>query len=300
MNLLLEIGAEETRIGCLQRALWEYLGGAAGDLMKAHRVGRPFRPHRRNPRRLVVRAEGVIAQQPDSGRTSLGEPAKNAPPAAVAGFAKKQGLEPDQLEILSEGESGEIRRSAYARSRDEYCQRDDPCRKPCRNSSSKRCSRKSMYWTGKGGEVNASSGPSAGSSLFSTIGGDPDVRNCRHPRGQRNRAAIASWGRRAFLPTYENYEQKLRENFVILSADERRKRIRAVSTKYKCDNDLLSTLVNLTEWPTPITGSFDPSFTGPAKRSSDHGDAAPPEVFFGPKPPTVILAPQFVAVTNTG
>ena len=47
---------------------------------------------------------------------------------------------------------------------------------------------------------------------------------------------------------------------MLLSADERRKRIQAVETKYKCDKSLLDTLVNLTEWPTPITGSFDPSY----------------------------------------
>ena len=63
-----------------------------------------------------------------------------------------------------------------------------------------------------------------------------------------------------FPVTYENFEDQLRANFVILSADERRKRIRAVPTKYKCDNDLLDTLVNLTEWPTSLTGNFDPAF----------------------------------------
>src|SRR6202041_3944237 len=67
-------------------------------------------------------------------------------------------------------------------------------------------------------------------------------------------------GAARFPVTYENYEQKLHENFVILSFKERRRRIRAVPTKYKCDNDLLDTLVNLTEWPTPIAGTFDTEF----------------------------------------
>ena len=48
----------------------------------------------------------------------------------------------------------------------------------------------------------------------------------------------------------------------MLSAEERQAADSSASpTKYKCDNDLLNTLVNLTEWPTPITGSFDPSFS---------------------------------------
>ena len=36
-------------------------------------------------------------------------------------------------------------------------------------------------------------------------------------------------GAARFPVTFDNYEQKLRDNFVILSAEERRKRIRAVS-----------------------------------------------------------------------
>ena len=101
-----------------------------------------------------------------------------------------------------------------------------------------------------------------------------------------------------FPVTYENYEQELRENFVILSADERRKRIRAVTTKYKCDNDLLNTLVNLTEWPTPITGTFDPEFLDLPKEvlmmvMRHH------QKYFAVETPDGNLAPQFVAVTNT-
>ncbi len=85
---------------------------------------------------------------------------------------------------------------------------------------------------------------------------------------------------------------------MILSAEERRKRIQAVPTKYKCDNELLETLVNLTEWPTPITGTFDEEFL-----------ALPKEVlitvmrfhqkYFSVETPDGKLANQFVAVTNT-
>src|ERR1035437_7120879 len=43
------------------------------------------------PRRLVLRAEGLAARQPDSVERVLGPP-KSAPPQAVAGFARKQGI----------------------------------------------------------------------------------------------------------------------------------------------------------------------------------------------------------------
>src|SRR5215208_3152708 len=48
------------------------------------------------PRRLVMRAEGLPARQPDREERVQG-PAKSAPPQAVAGFANKQGINPEDL-----------------------------------------------------------------------------------------------------------------------------------------------------------------------------------------------------------
>ncbi len=103
MNLLLEIGAEEIPDWMIAGAL-EYLGGAIWGLLKDNQLGDAAVRTDATPRRLVVRAEGVIAQQPDSEERVWG-PAKSAPAAAVAGFAKKQGVEPEQLEILSDGKA---------------------------------------------------------------------------------------------------------------------------------------------------------------------------------------------------
>ena len=75
-----------------------------------------------------------------------------------------------------------------------------------------------------------------------------DVKSGNESSGHRK------LGANRFPVTYATFEEDLRRNFVILSADERRKRIQAVPTKYKSDKDLLDALVNLTEWPTPITG----------------------------------------------
>jgi glycyl-tRNA synthetase beta chain len=61
-----------------------------------------------------------------------------------------------------------------------------------------------------------------------------------------------------------DYELQLRANFVILSAAERRKKIEHgiadLGVKIKPDPALLETLVYLTEYPTPIAGSFEESF----------------------------------------
>jgi glycyl-tRNA synthetase beta chain len=62
--------------------------------------------------------------------------------------------------------------------------------------------------------------------------------------------------------TCADYEQRLRDHFVILSAAERREKIQSELTgvRVKPDESLLHTLVYLTEYPAPITGTFDAQF----------------------------------------
>jgi glycyl-tRNA synthetase beta chain len=293
MNLLVEIGAEEIPDWMLAGAL-EYLGAAVGGLLKEHQLGEASIRTDATPRRLVVRAEGVVARQPDSEERVWG-PAKNAPPAAVAGFAKKQGLEPDQLEILSDGKAEKYScvRKIAGRSAGAILAEALP------QIVLKTPFPKSMYWV-------ASNEPGKGPVRF--------IRPIRWivallddqvipfeiagvPSGDES-SGHRKLGAARFPVTYENYEQKLRENFVILSFAERRKRIRAVPTKYICDNALLDTLVNLTEWPTPITGAFDPEFLDLPKEvlttvMRHH------QKYFSVATPDGNLAPTFVAVTNT-
>ena len=59
--------------------------------------------------------------------------------------------------------------------------------------------------------------------------------------------------------TIDSYERLLRENFVILSAAERRENIRAEIAPFhaKPDPGLLETLVYITEYPTALRGDFE-------------------------------------------
>jgi glycyl-tRNA synthetase beta chain len=272
----------------------EYLGGASGGLLKAHQLGDASIRTDSTPRRLVVRAEGVIRQQPDSEERVWG-PAKSAPQAAVAGFAKKQGVGSDQLEILSDGKAEKYSyvRKVKGRAASAILAEALP------ELILKTPFPKSMYWV-------ASNEPGKGPVRF--------IRPIRWivalldnqvipfeiagvPAGNQS-SGHRKLGAARFPVSYENYEEKLRENFVILSFDERRKRIRAVPTKYMCDNELLDTLVNLTEWPTPITGSFDPEFLDLPKEvlimvMRHH------QKYLSVETPDGNLAPTFVAVTNT-
>jgi glycyl-tRNA synthetase beta chain len=60
--------------------------------------------------------------------------------------------------------------------------------------------------------------------------------------------------------TTADYEQRLRDHYVILSAAERRTMIQAGLDGAKPDPALLETLVYLTEYPAPLAGSFDASY----------------------------------------
>jgi glycyl-tRNA synthetase beta chain len=105
---------------------------------------------------------------------------------------------------------------------------------------------------------------------------------------------------------FEQYQATLRENGVILNPQERRVRIldqvqsllRENNLRLKENEDLLNTLVYLTEHPTPLLGAFDPSFL-----------SLPQEVlitvmrghqkYLAVEQPDGTLAPRFIAVTET-
>lgn len=287
MNLLLEIGSEEIPDGMLSGAL-EYLETSVGALLRDHQFGDPAIRTDATPRRLVVRVEGVIAQQPDSEERVWG-PAKSAPPAAVAGFAKKQGVDPDKLEILSDGKAEKYSfvRKIAGRSASAILAEALP------QLVLKTPFPKTMYWANRNVRFIRPI-----RWIVALLGDEIIPFEIAGIQSGNESSGHRKLGAARFPVTYENYEQKLRENFVILSAEERRDRIRAVPIKYKCDNELLNTLVNLTEWPTPITGSFDPEFLDLPKEvlatvMRHH------QKYFSVETPDGYLLPQFVAVTNT-
>src|SRR5271170_2779436 len=65
-------------------------------LLDQHALGGRVTSVDATPRRLVLRAEGLLGQQADVEELVLG-PATKAGAGAAAGFAKKMGTTPDQL-----------------------------------------------------------------------------------------------------------------------------------------------------------------------------------------------------------
>ena len=205
------------------------------------------------PRRLVLRAEGLPERQADSQERVLG-PAKSAPPQALEGFARKQGVKPEDLavETTPKGEYYSFMRKVPGRLT------KDILAEALAGIILKIYFPKTMYWTGKGGPrfirpirwIVAMLGEEI--VPFELAG----VRSGALTSGHRR------LGAKEIAVTPADYVQRLRDHHVILSAEERRNRIREglAGVRVKPDPALLETLTYLTEYPTPIVGNFDPRF----------------------------------------
>ena len=205
------------------------------------------------PRRLVLRAEGLPARQADSQERVLG-PAKSAPAQAVAGFARKQGVKPEDLtvETTPKGEYYGFIKKVPGRLTKDILAEALP------GIILRIYFPKTMYWTGKGGPrfirpirwIVAMLGEEI--VPFELAG----VRSGALTSGHRR------LGAKEIAVTPADYVERLRHHSVILSAEERRNRIREglAGVRVKPDPALLQTLVYLTEYPTPIVGGFDPQF----------------------------------------
>ncbi len=242
------------------------------------------------PRRLVLRAEGLPERQADTEERVLG-PAQSAPPQAVAGFARKQGARPEDLTLETTPKGiyfSFVKKIAGRRTADMLAE-------SLPEMIPQIYFPKTMYWTGKGGPRFIR--PIRW--LIALLGNDvvpfalAGVRSGPLTSGHRR------LGSAEIVVTFDDYEQRLGDHYVILSAEERRNKIRRelAGIRVKPDNALLETLVYITEYPTAISGSFDPRFL-----------ELPEEVlvtvmrhhqkYFSVMDAEGKLAPQFVAVMN--
>jgi glycyl-tRNA synthetase beta chain len=285
LPFLLEIGTEE---------IPDWMIPAALDSLRTQLEGLGITARMdATPRRLVARAEGLPDRLPDTEERVNG-PRKNAPEKAVEGFARKQGVAPSDLSV--EGEYYTYLRKTPGRRTIDVLAQALP------GIILKIAFPKTMYWTGKTGPrfirpirwIVALLGDEV--IPFELAGVQSSDLTFGHRRGGRASARAGLQSR------FATYEQTLRDNFVILSADERRKKIEdgiaGMGIRLKPDLPLLETLVYLTEYPTPILGEFDPQFL-----------ALPEEVlitvmrhhqkYFSVEDDSGHLAPRFVAVMNT-
>ncbi len=289
LPFLLEIGTEEIPDWMIPGALGQ-LKTLFEDLLAKNSLTAADVRVDATPRRLVLRAEQIPPRQSDAEELISGPP-KAAPAAAVAGFAKKQGVAPEALSIqqTAKGEYWTYLKKVEGRETRQILAEALP------ELILKISFPKTMVWTGKGGPRFIR--PIRW--LVALLGDDvvpfelAGVRSGNLTNGHRRLGGTA-------LPvTTANFVQTLRDHFVILSADERRKKILAEVAPLGAvvDPGLLEVLVFITEYPAAIRGDFDPGYL-----------SLPQEVLV-----TVMkhhqkyfsveqdgkLAPHFVAVMNT-
>ncbi|HLG97283.1 MAG TPA: glycine--tRNA ligase subunit beta [Bryobacteraceae bacterium] len=249
------------------------------------------------PRRLVLKAAGLIDRQPDTDELVSGPP-KSAGPGAAAGFAKKLGATPDQLivQTTAKGEYYFLHKRTQGQATAAILARELP------NLILKIQWPKTMYWNGKGSQrfirpirwLVALLGESV---IPFEIGG---VRSGNATHGHR------LLGKTSILITTADFDEQLRTNGVILQAEKRRDKIETEiaglldgkNLRIKPDPDLLHTLTYITEFPSPILGSFDSQYL-----------ELPSEVlitvmrhhqkYFSVEDSQGNLAPHFIAVMNT-
>src|SRR5437870_2278643 len=99
LPFLLEIGVEEIPDWMIPGAL-NNLRSLFEETLSGAGLGASSITVDATPRRLVLRADGLPERQSDSEELVSGPP-KSAPPAAVAGFAKKQGIAVESLALQS-------------------------------------------------------------------------------------------------------------------------------------------------------------------------------------------------------
>jgi glycyl-tRNA synthetase beta chain len=296
LKFLLEIGTEEVPDWMIPPAL-ENLKQLFGKILEDNNLPGSVTSVDASPRHLVLRADDLPVGQPDRDELITGPP-RSAGDRAAGGFAKKNGVTVEDLQVV-ETEKGvyfAVRKQTLGRKTIDILADALPA------AILKIYWPKSMYWTGQDGPrfirpirwLVALLGDEV--VRFELAG----VKSGNISRGHRKLGA-------AEVPlTIESHESELEKNYVLISADKRREKIEAgiaellagKDLSLKHDAGLLKILTYLTEYPTPILGSFDESYL-----------ELPMEVlvtvmrhhqrYFGVLNADGSLAPYFVAVMNT-
>lgn len=265
VDLLLEVGTEEIPAGFLPPALAQLAETARAEL-EANRITFGKVETHGTPRRIVLVVRDVALRQPDVVEERVGPSVAAAfdadgnPTRAAIGFAKGQGVDVSALE-RKETEKGlyiAVSRKVEGRETLDVLVELLPkwisgVRFP-----------KTMRW---GDETTAFVRPV---HWIVALLGEKVVPFCfagiesgRTSRGHRFHSPQVFE-----VADANDYLEKIKGKHVVLNPDERREMIRSgvaglaesLGGKILLDEDLLSTVANLVEYPFPLTGSFDSQY----------------------------------------
>jgi glycyl-tRNA synthetase beta chain len=303
-DFLLEIGTEEIPARMIAGAQAE-LARRIGELLSRERLASSESVTGLDtPRRLAVMAREIGAAQPDVTEQLTGPAASVAfkdgqPTPAAQAFAKKAGIEISKVERVTTPKGEYLSAKVTKRGR--------PAAEILSESLPKEISAlywpKNMYWRKPNERFVRPV-----RWLVAMLDGDvvplqfAGIQAGRESRGHR----ILSPGRVAIPSAGERYVETLRAAKVLGRAGREqqiRKALDAVTrtipgARWREDAVLLDTVVNLTEWPSAILGSFDREFLELPEEvlvtvMRDH------QKYFAVEDPKGKLLPHFLAVLNT-
>lgn len=267
-TFLLEVGTEELPANFLDDALEQWRSRIPSSLEEHFLTNNAIHVYG-TPRRLAVLIEGLPAQQPDREEEIKGPPAKAAfkdgkPTKAAEGFAKKQGVELDALEIrpTDKGDFVFANKTLIGRPTAEILTELVP------EWITKLEGKRLMRWGD--GDVKFSRPIRWLVALL-----DKDVLPITIQNGSETlNSDRISAGHRVLhpqpieIPHADDYLQSLRNAYVEVDGDRRtatiQEQVEAAAQKVggiaEISPDLLEEVTNLVEWPTAVTGKFDEEF----------------------------------------
>jgi glycyl-tRNA synthetase beta chain len=308
-DFLLEIGTEEIPARMIDSARDELARRVTDLLQRESLIGRNEDPSPvesySTPRRLAVFVRDVSGKQADDTSKTLGPSVKVAfkdgvPTAAAEAFARKVGVDVNLLdqEDTPKGRYVVARMNKPGRTAAEILAEALP------KEIAGIYWAKSMYWRGKSAERFVR----PVRWLVTLLDGEvvplefAGIRAGHDTQGHR----ILSPGPLSISQPAE-YASTLAQGSVIATAAEREHRIRKAldaatrtvpGARWREDKTLLDTVVNLTEFPSVVLGSFDPEFLSLADEvlvtvMRDH------QKYFALEDGDGKLLPHFLAVLNT-
>ena len=314
--LLLEVGCEEIPARFLrdaEKGLGERLQAALRDarLLPETAVGAVREPSPQTystPRRLVVHVPALSAKQPNKVEEIVGPPVKVAVGAdgkytrAAESFAQKNSARLEDLTRTTtpKGEYLALRKTTQGRSAQEILPEILPATILGLSFP------KSMYWTAKSGPrfvrpirwvlAILGEGKEAETVVFGILGVKSGDSTLGHRAESRKPQRVTD---------FKDYIRKLAETRVEIRPEVRRERViqegqglvEDASLKIVQDKGLVDWIVNSTEWPRPIFGSFDERFLHLPREilttvMRDH------QKYFAVEDGQGNLRPHFVAVLN--
>jgi len=267
-NFLLEVGTEELPASFVDSAIGQWRSRIPQSLTNHNLTAESIEIYG-TPRRLAVLIKGLPSQQPDRDEEIKGPPAQAAfkegkPTKAAEGFAKKQGVELDALEIrpTDKGEFVFVRVSYPGRPVAEILTQLVP--EWIFGLEGKRF----MRWGD--GDLKFSRPIVWLVALLDTEVLPIQIENS----SEIIKSDRISWGHRVLhpatvsIPQATDYVSCLRSAFVDVDVEQRKAKIEAqvnaiaqqLNGSVTIYPELLAEVTNLVEWPTAVVGKFDSEF----------------------------------------